>query len=189
MSDTTPDVTADYLARLDTELDRLPSDLHREILAGIGEELRGLDAAAASARIEQLGDPAFIAAGARDEMPADIAAATPDTPAVTPDAPAPGRTFSIVAVIVLVAGSLLVPVVGALAGLVFVGQARAWSRREKTTAWLVPVGVAVLAVATVGLLTTAGLGGAHLVYLVGYFVFPVVGIALAVRAARRGWAA
>lgn len=180
MADTTPEITTTYLARLDTELDRLPADLHRDIRAGIAEELQGLDAGAAAARIEQLGDPAFIAAEARTELPTDASG-------VTPEAAPPGRAFSIVAVVVLVAGSLLVPVVGALVGLVLVSQARAWTRREKTAAWLVPLGVVLLALGAVAVLASASVNGSHLVILAGYLLFPLEGIALCVRARRRGW--
>jgi len=182
MTDTTPEVTTAYLARLDTELDQLPADLHRDIVAGIAEELDGLDAATAAARIRQLGDPAVIAAEARAET-------VGEAPSAATEAPPRGRTISIVAVVVLIAGSLLVPVVGALAGLVFVSQASAWSRREKAAAWLATVGVALLALAAAMLTASADLGGSHLVVLVGYLVFPVVGIVLAVRAHRRGWRA
>ena len=180
MTDTRPEITTAYLAQLDTELAQLPTELHHDILAGIREELEGLDAGAAAARIHQLGDPAFIAAEARGEVQGDA-------PGVAADPPVPGRTFSIVAVVVLIAGSLLVPVVGALAGLVFVSWSRAWTRREKTAAWLAPVGVALLALAAVALMASADLGGAHIVVLVGYLVFPLEGIALAVRARSRGW--
>lgn len=182
MTDTTPGITTAYLAQLDAELAQLPADLHRDIVTGVTEELRGLDAGAAAARIRQLGDPAFIAAEARAETANGV-------PLVSQDAPPPGRTFSIVAAVVLIAGSLLVPVVGALAGLVFVSQAQAWTRREKAAAWLASAGVALLAVAAATVMASAGLGGTHLVVLVGYLVFPVVGIVLAVRARRRGWRA
>ena len=180
MTDATPEITTAYLAQLDTELDQLPEDLHRDILAGIGEELRGLDAAAAAARIRQLGDPAFIAAEARTEMPTGAQG-------VAVQAPAPGRTFSIVAVVVLIVGSLLVPAVGALVGLVFVTQAKAWTRREKTAAWLVPVGIALLVLAAVALMASAHVGGAHLVLLASYLIFPLEGMVLAVRARLRAW--
>ncbi|ROS48069.1 hypothetical protein [Frigoribacterium sp. PhB24] len=182
MTDTTPEVTTAYLAQLDAELVQLPPGLHRDIVAGIQEELQGLDAESAAARIRQLGDPAFIAAEARAET---VTAA----PHVSADAPPPGRTFSIVAVVVLIAGSLLVPVVGALVGLLFVSQAAAWTRREKAAAWLASVGVALLALAAAMLTASAGVGGVHLVISVGYLVFPAVGIVLAVRAHRRGWLA
>jgi uncharacterized membrane protein len=182
VTDTTPGITTAYLAQLDAELAQLPTDLHRDIVTGVTEELRGLDAEAAAARIRQLGDPAFIAAEARAETATGV-------PLVSQDAPPPGRTFSIVAAVVLIAGSLLVPVVGALAGLVFVSQAQAWTRREKAAAWLASAGVALLAVAAATVMASAGLGGTHLVVLVGYLVFPVVGIVLAVRARRRSWRA
>ena len=180
MTDPTPEITTAYLAQLDDELGQLPEDLRRDILAGVGEELQGLDSAAAAARIRQLGDPAFIAAEARTEMPNGA-------PGVAVEASAPGRPFSIVAVVVLIAGSLLVPVIGALVGLVLVSQAEAWTRREKTTAWLVPVGVALLVLATVALMASADVGGAHLLVMAGYLIFPLEGIVLAVRARSRGW--
>jgi uncharacterized membrane protein len=180
MTDTTPEITTTYLAQPDTELDQLPTELHRDILAGIGEELRGLDAGAAAARIQQLGDPAFIAAEARTEVQVDA-------PGLATETPVTGRTFSIVAVVVLIAGSLLVPIVGALAGLLFVSQARAWTRQEKTAAWLAPAGIALLAVVAVAVIASADLGGAHLVVLVSYLVFPLEGIALAIRARHRAW--
>ena len=180
MTDSTPAITMAYLAELDTELDHLPADLRRDIVAGIREELLGLDAAAAAERIQRLGDPSFIAAEAR-------AAAPVRDPQETGSEQAPGRAFSIIAVTVLIAGSVLVPFIGALAGLFFVSQARAWSRVEKVAAWLLPAGVALLAWAAGAILTSAGVGGAHLVLLAGYLVFPIEGIVLAVRARSRGW--
>jgi uncharacterized membrane protein len=190
MTDTTPEVTTAYLARLDSELDQLPADLHRDIVAGVEEELHGLDAEAAAARIEQLGDPASIAAAARAETPTETPTGMPATAAAplgSADTPHPGRAFSVTAAVVLIAGSLLVPVVGALAGLLFVSQARVWTRREKTAAWLASVGGALLALAAAALMSSADVGGGHLALLVGYLVFPVMGVALAVRAQRRGW--
>jgi hypothetical protein len=198
MTDTTPEVTTAYLARLDSELDQLPADLHRDIVAGVEEELQGLDAESAALRIEQLGDPAFIAAEARAGSATEARAgsateARAETPSEAPlgssDAPPPGRAFSIAAVVVLIAGSLLVPVIGALAGLLFVSQAQAWTRREKAAAWCASVGVALLALAAAALMSSADAGGGHVVLLVGYLVFPVVGVVLAVRAQRRGWRA
>ena len=192
MTDTTPEVTTAYLAQLDAELDQLPAGLHRDIVTGVEEELQGLDAEAAAARIEQLGDPASIAAAARAETPTEMPTGMPATAAAplgSADAPPPGRAFSIAAAVVLIAGSLLVPVVGALAGLLFVSQARAWTRREKTAAWLASVGVALLALAGAALMSSSGVGGGHLALLVGYLVFPVVGVVLAVRAERRDWRA
>lgn len=180
MTDSTPAIITTYLAQLDAELVDLPVDLRRDIVAGVREELHGLDAAAAAVRIQELGDPAFIAAEARSAAPVR-------DPREGAESPSPGQTFSIVAVVVLIAGSLLVPALGALAGLVFVSQARAWSLREKVAAWLLPAGVVLLALAAGALLASAGVGGSHLALLAGYLVFPLEGIVLAVRARSRGW--
>lgn len=180
MTDTTPEITTAYLGQLASELEHLPADLRRDIVAGVREELQGLDAAAAAARIERLGDPAFIAAEARAGTPTDA-------PLGGTDAPPPGRAFSITAAVVLIAGSLLVPIIGALAGLFCVSQSRAWTRWEKTAAWLAPVGVALLGLATVALMASANMGVTHVVVLVSYLVFPLEGIVLTVRAQRRGW--
>jgi len=180
MTDTTPQITTSYLAQLDTELEYLPRDIRRDIVSGIREELQGLDAAAATARIQQLGDPSFIAAEARAET-------ARNAPPMATDSQVPGRGFSITAVVVLIAGSLLVPFIGALVGLLCVSRAKAWSRREKVAAWLAPLGVALLALAIVALLSSATMAGSHAVLLASYLVFPLEGIALAIRGRRRGW--
>ena len=79
---TAPQVVRNYLAQLESALGGLPTDVRDGIVAGVAEELSGLDAATAAERIETLGDPAFIAAEARAESPA---------PVIT--APAPAAEF------------------------------------------------------------------------------------------------
>ncbi len=54
-----------YLSQRETALDGVPSQARQAILDGAVEELAGLDAEAAAARIDELGDPEFIAAEAR----------------------------------------------------------------------------------------------------------------------------
>ncbi|GAB3036546.1 hypothetical protein GCM10027052_13640 [Parafrigoribacterium mesophilum] len=66
-SSTSPQVVRAYLAQLDAALAAVSDDVRRDIVAGVAEELRGLSAPDAAARIEALGDPAFIAAEARAE--------------------------------------------------------------------------------------------------------------------------
>ncbi len=63
-----PQIVKDYLDRLRVALVGLPDEVGHEILAGIAEELAGLDATEAAARIDALGDPTFIAAEARREV-------------------------------------------------------------------------------------------------------------------------
>ena len=74
-SSPTPQVVRTYLDQLEATLSGVREDVRHDIVAGIAEELRGLSAADAAARIEALGDPAFIAAEARAE------AAAPANPA------------------------------------------------------------------------------------------------------------
>ena len=196
MTEATPQAVRDYLSQLDSALADVEPEVRLAIVAGIREELDGLDDAAASARIDDLGDPAFIAAEAK--------AATPVTePTVGPSGPPPGRTLSIVAVLVLIIGAFLIPLVGPLIGLIWVSFSTAWSRREKLAAWLVPVAVAIV-IAVVNFVTAIaqqetstastgpavsfmGLAGWHLAILVPYFVLPIIGVVLFVRANRRGW--
>lgn len=183
MNDTTPKNVTAYLAELESELVDVTPDVRHEIVAGVREELLGLNPGAADARITELGDPAFIAAEARAETRSDVEA----VPAVARPTAAPGRASSIAAAVILIAGSILIPFVGAVAGLVWVSSARAWTRREKAIAWLVPVGVAVVVIALSLVLVSARVNGSHLALLVGYLVFPIEGIVLAVRGQRREW--
>ena len=66
-----PQVIRSYLADLDAALAGVPADVRRDIVAGVAEELSGLDAATAASRIESFGDPAFIAAEASAEASAE----------------------------------------------------------------------------------------------------------------------
>ena len=102
MTDSTPQAVRDYISQLDSALVDVQPEVRVEIVAGIREELDGLDPAAAAARINDLGDPVFIAAEAKAAMP---------EPVTGPTGPPPGRTSSIIAVLVLIIGSFVVPVV------------------------------------------------------------------------------
>ncbi|TQO20137.1 putative membrane protein [Rhodoglobus vestalii] len=198
MTKDTPQATHDYLSQLEAALSGVEPDVRGEIVAGIREELDGLDAEAAASRIEGLGDPAFIAAEAK--------AATPDAERATPTGPPPGRTLSIIAVLLLIVGSFIVPVVGPFVGLVWISLSAAWTRREKLTAWLTPLAAAIVVAVAVTIFTAvqsqaaadplnplvpfaglAGLAGWHLAILLPFLVLPVVGIALLVRANNRNW--
>ena len=197
MTEATPQPVREYLAQLESALADVQPEVRGDIVAGIREELDGLDAATATARINDLGDPAFIAAEARSEMPiAEPTAAPSDLP--------PGRTLSIVAVLVLIIGSFVIPVVGPLIGLIWVSFSNAWSRREKLFAWLAPIMTAVVVTVVVGVTTLiaqqdastnsfqpelpfAFLASWHLAVLLPYVVLPIVGVVLLVRANRRGW--
>ncbi len=143
MTDTTPQVVRSYLSELDAALRGLPEPVRQEILGGVTEELTGLDASAAAARIEELGDPAFIAAEARAESGVTDAAAP-----THPDA----LWYTVIASLLVAFGGIVVPVVGWIAGIAMVWLSRAWFTWEK---WVATLAAAVLAV--VGALVVFGL--------------------------------
>jgi cytochrome b561 len=197
MTEQTSNTVKSYLSRLDAALAGVDPDVRFEIVSGIREELAGLDDDAAAARIAEMDDPALIAAEARAEMP--------PAPAPPVAEAAPGRTFSIAAVLVLIIGTFVVPIIGPLVGLVWVSMAKAWTRREKIVAWVRPfaAGLIVLAISFVAslygqnqptqayqpTLPFAFVAQWHFVFIVMFVVLPIEGIVLLVRANKRGWRA
>ena len=117
--------------------------------------------------------------------------------------PPPGRTLAIVAVLLVIVGAFVIPVIGPLVGLVWISFSAVWTRWEKIAAWLAPIVVSltfVLVGAISGavqqnaateavnpLLPLGNLGGWHVAILLPYFVLPIVGIVLLVKANNRGW--
>lgn len=205
MNDTTPQITRDYLVQLEASMSGVRPDVRAEMVAGIREELDGLDAAAAAARIADLGDPTFIAAEAAaatesDPRPSESLTAAPPQPQ-----PAPSRALPVTAALLILVGTFVVPIIGPLVGLVLMSFSVAWSRREKIVAWLAPLAVTLI-LATANAIVIAmqsspasearnavtpglGLGGWHLIILIPYLVLPIVGVVLFVRASRRNWQA
>lgn len=139
MTDQAPQDVRSYLARLDAALVSVPADLARDVRSGIEEELSGLDAATASARMKELGDPAFIAAEVRD---AASPAADQDPGADRPLAET--RGFTITAGLIVAVGGMVVPLVGWIVGIVMVWMSPIWRRGEKWVATLVSPLVSVL---------------------------------------------
>jgi Protein of unknown function (DUF1700) len=111
-----------YLKDLEAELAELPANRRREILDEVGEHItaaRGaLDAeseAAIRTVLERLGDPADIAAEARERFGLPAAPAKQATPWLE--------------VIALVA--LVIPLLGWVVGVVLVWLSRVWTTRDK----------------------------------------------------------
>jgi len=154
------DESARYLDRLSVALTDAPAPLREEIVAGVREELVGLDAAQASARIAELGDPLQIAAEALDGLPA----AAPG--------PRSSPVYVGVTVALLVVGGYLLPVVGWLAGILLVVGSTAWTSREKKTAIAASVASAVVALALLFALRGGQAGEAGFVL---FLVVPLVG--------------
>ena len=129
-----------YLSELNAALSATPASLRAEIVSDIADELRGLDEAAASARIAELGDPLAIAADANAEFDAPVASTTSAAP-VTPEAsgtPAPpampSLAYPTTAAIVLTVGWYLMPVLGWIAGLVMIAVGREWTTAVRVRA-------------------------------------------------------
>lgn len=143
-----PQVVRSYLAELDAALGGVPVELARDIRNGVEEELAGLDAATAAARIERLGDPVFIAAEARAGAgvgagsAVQVTTGTEASRAATPISDS--RGFAVVAALLVALGGVVIPVLGWVVGIAMVWMSSSWRRGEKWIATLVgPVAVAV----------------------------------------------
>jgi len=140
---TAPQVVRNYLAQLEAALGGVSTDVRDSIVAGVAEELSGLDAATAAMRIETLGDPAFIAAEARAESPA---------PVVTAAAPVPEfgmssqRWYIVLTTALLEFGGIVIPLAGWVVGIMLLWASPLWTRAEKLVATIVPPAAAALVV-------------------------------------------
>lgn len=127
----TTEIVQTYLAELRAALIGVPKGVSEGIISGVREELAGLSDTDASKRIRDLGDPHFIAAEARDqEVPSPAG-----TLAISSRAP----WFDIIAALLVMVGGVVVPVVGAVAGVVMVWFSKSWTRAEKWITTLVPL--------------------------------------------------
>jgi len=176
-------MTDAYLTSLRQAVRDLPKPIGDEIVAGVREELRGLDDADARERIAELGDPQFIAASARGELPASA-----DKP-----------WYTVLTIVLLAIGGFIVPVLGWLVGLVMLWYSRTWTLRDKLVGTLVlPVVAAVLlgisalvaqpvesAVEQINPLVPSVFSLGHSVLILAIFIVPIITtIYLAVRARR-----
>jgi len=125
----------DYLRELDAALADVPREVRTEIVAGIREELEGLSETDARARMSELGDPLFIAAAAREDIP-----------------PRESRVLPTVAAIVVMVGGVVIPFVGWVIGIILMWMSRAFSTRIKVLVTLLPaLATAVVTFGIVGL--------------------------------------
>lgn len=192
----TPGITVAYLAQLEESLRPLSAETRREIVAGVREELQGLNDGDARQRIAELGDPEFIAATALAETESDRGAGDPTSArvplAVTEASPAaatprePGW-YPVVAAVTFMFGSFVVPVFGTIVGLGAVWFSKTWTRTEKLIATLAPVAVLVVG-GLVSLVSGVGLGGLngwHLAVILAICSPLAIGAWLLWRAKRR----
>jgi uncharacterized membrane protein len=125
-----------YLTDLEAELRGLPTERRREIIDEVGEHIAAaraaLDAeteAAIRTMLERLGDPADIAAEARERFGIRAEVAKPATP-----------WLEVIALVLL-----LIPFLGWVVGVALVWLSRIWTTREKAVGTLLALSVGALA--------------------------------------------
>jgi uncharacterized membrane protein len=158
-----------YLKDLETELRGLPGNRRREILDEVGEHITqaraALDAeteAAIRTVLERLGDPADIAAEARDRFGVQAASPRPTIPWLEVLA----LTMLVLVPFSLMLGmSALVPVLSWLVGLALLWRSHIWTSRDKRIGTL----LATLAAIGVGALNVVALASPLL--LLGSLLF------------------
>ena len=181
-----PRVVRDYLAELDRELAGVPDEVREGIVAGIAEELVGLDAAAATSRITTLGGPAFIAAEARAGAAPRSAGPRSTAVVLAPPRASAQRWYVVVTAALLYFGGLVVPLAGWVVGIMMLWASPLWTRNEKLIATIVQPAVGVL------LFGIFAIGGSGFPWwhalLFGGLVGPIVAsFVIGVILSRRGW--
>ena len=144
-----PQVVRSYVSELQRALVGVPREVAQEIVDGVTEELAGLDAAAASIRIEELGDPSFIAAEAKANTESEAlvtqgAQTTGDSSRLAETVADP-RWYIVIASLLVALGGIVIPVLGWIAGIVMVWMTDTWRTWEKWLASLAPMGIAAVA--------------------------------------------
>lgn len=131
-----------YMGRVDAAARGLPPDRRIELLDQLREHLDAVSQAPAATEssvlvaIDRLGDPT------------EIVASEVDLPVSAAGGAAPSRSgwgpLEIMAVVLLIGGTFLIPIVGPLAGLACAWFSSAWTRREKWIATLLSSGSILL---------------------------------------------
>jgi len=181
----TPQVVRRYLGELNRTLAGAPDDVRQGIVAGVAEELEGLDAVAAASRIESLGDPAFIAAEARAEARAD-AAPKSSAAKLAPPRSSEERWYVVVTALLIEFGGLLVPLAGWVAGIMLLWASPLWTRGEKLVATIVPPAVGVVLFSGFAI-AGSGVAWWHALVLGAIAGPALASIVIGIILSRRGW--
>jgi uncharacterized membrane protein len=152
MSTSTDKLVEDYLDPLERELADFPSARRRELVQEISEHIAEARVALESESeadvrnlLDRMGDPADIAAEARSPV-AETA------PEGAPIVERRSRALDVAALILLLIGGVVIPVIGWLVGVVLLWISSAWTARQKLLGTLIvpgglalPLGLLVLA--------------------------------------------
>jgi len=144
----TTEIVHVYLADLRAALTGLPDDVSDGIISAVREELAGLSDTDASKRIRELGDPHFIAAEARDQEVPSLSALQQISE--------PAPWFDIIAALLVMVGGVVIPIIGAVAGVVMVWSSKSWTRTAKWITTLVPLALIALTAVAVTALSSYG---------------------------------
>jgi hypothetical protein len=160
-------IVLDYLAALWAESDDLSPELRDELMSTVADyiAMRRTSTSDPLADPEQivgrLGPPeVLVAAVRRGRMPMHLRLPVPPrtasmAPAVVPATVAGPSAADSTAIVLLMAGSFVMPVVSPLAGLVLVSSSQRWSREHKAAAWVLAVGGTAAALFVMVLLAAA----------------------------------
>jgi uncharacterized membrane protein len=139
-----------YLKDLEAELRGLPANRRRELLDEVGEHITAARAtmdteteAAIRSVLERLGDPADIAAEARERFGIQAEPTKPTIPWLEVLTLA---IFVLVPLLFWLGMSMLVPFLGWLVGLVLLWRSHRWTTRDKRIGTLLALGAGTLAV-------------------------------------------
>ena len=175
--DTTPlahtDVLVlDYLAAVWGASDDLAPELRDELMTTVADYIAMRRTSAADPLddprhiLQRLGPPeALVAAARRGRMPAHLRRPVAPAP-MPPPAATPSGAPEYAAVALLTAGSVVLPVISPLAGLMLVSGSPRWSPAQKTVAWVL-AGLPVL-LGFVMVLAAAVFGAGAEVLLLAY---------------------
>jgi hypothetical protein len=155
-------VVLDYLAALWAVSEDLSPDLRDELMAAVTEyvALRRTAASDPIADPEQivgrLGPPeALVAAARRGHLPPHLR-----RPALPEPSPAPAADVGpseYIALALLTAGAVIVPVAGPVAGMLLASGSPRWTAAQKATAWVLTAGSAGLSAILLMLAAVSGL--------------------------------
>jgi len=169
----------DYLAALWAATDDLGDDLRDELMTTVADYIAMRRAAGSDPQADpspvllRLGPPEQLAAAARrGRVPAHLR--RPAAPVFMPP-PAQSSGTEYAAVALLAAGTVVLPVIAPLAGLMLVSGSPRWSAGHKTAAWLLAGAPVALGFAMVLAAMAFGTGGevlvlAYLLMIAGAFV-------------------
>jgi uncharacterized membrane protein len=139
-----------YLTDLEAELRGLPANRRRELLDEVGEHITAARAAldpeteaAIRTVLERLGDPADIAAEARERFGVQTEPARPTIPWLEV---ATLATLVLVPVTIWLDMAMVIPLLGWLVGLALLWRSRRWTTHDKRIGTLLALGAGALGV-------------------------------------------